>query len=666
MKKACLFLGVLLFGFFPSFAMAQDPGEPDTAIVECIDVVRPDSQVVLNIYLFNDEPVGGFTIPLAFPDSATHLDITCDSMSFVGTRAATATMKSDIVFCPECINNDKNRLNLFAVWFVGNLPPGGRGDGPLAKIYFTTGPSWDSTLYVPVDTTFWPPVSKFEFSLPDGSAFYPIFEKGCLGEEPVIPTITVTSPNGGENWRVGNNYDITWTSQNFTGNVKIEYSTNAGSSWMSVIPSTMDDGIHSWTIPNTPTSQGRVRVSDAATGTPSDISDDDFIISTAPVITVPGMQTVLCDSLCDTLDFEVYAADGDPSDILTITKYGVGDFYTVPHPSPDTGFFSWNPIPADTLNSPYSVTFIVDDGTGLADTGEVMIKVKARAVTPPGNEGDLDGDGDIDVQDVIYLVNFLFKNGPEPNPPPAGDINCDCVTTVSDIIYLINYLFRGGTPPKIRCNPGDIDYDGYVNIPDVIYFINYLFKSGSAPRSMKSSDVNADCTVDIVDLVYLINFLFRGGPIPQPGCVGCDGSLHKSVPPALAEVELYMSKEVNEIIEIPINSGFDLPVAGVQILVEFDPAQFEPLDPVLTERSQKLSLFSSYKGNQQIIGLLDLGGQNNIQAGSGSIVTLRFMPKVANYDLSSLKITEAILVDREANTLQTTIKENKVLAPNLR
>jgi len=80
------------------------------------------------------------------------------------------------------------------------------------------------------------------------------------------------------------------------------------------------------------------------------------------------------------------------------------------------------------------------------------------------------------------------------------------------------------------------------------------------------------------------------------------------------------------------------------------------LDPILTERSQNLSLFSSYKDNHQIIGLLDLQGQNNIQAGSGSIVTLRFKPKVANYDLNSLKISEAILVDREANDLQTTIK----------
>jgi len=420
-----------------------------------------------------------------------------------------------------------------------------------------------------------------------------------------------------------------------SGGVEIEFSTTAGIGYKPVFQ------------------KGRIRVQ-----LPAPVQHN-------PVILVPGMQQVLCDSAgCDTLRFEVHASDVDISDILTITKYGVGSLSTVPHPTPDTGFFTWVPVPADTQSSPYTDTFIVNDGTGLADTGTVLIKVKPRQVVPPSaKNGDVNGDGNVNTNDVIFLVNFLFKDGPPPKPPAAGDINADCFTTVADIIYLINYLFRGGPAPKVWCNPGDINHDGYVDLPDVIYFINYLFKSGPAPLSMKSSDINADCTVDIVDLIYLINFLFRGGPIPQPGCVA---PFYKAVPQALADVELFGSNEINGIIEIPVSANFNLPVAGVQILVEFDPAQFEPVDPVLTDRSQSLSLFSSYKGNYQIIGLLDLQAQNLIQSGTGSIVTLRFKPKVANYDLNRLKISEAILVDREANTLNTTIKPNSLSTPNLR
>ena len=384
-----------------------------------------------------------------------------------------------------------------------------------------------------------------------------------------------------------------------------------------------------------------------------------------PDIIVPGMQQVLCDSSgCDTLSFEVHASDVDISNILTITKYGVGSLSTVPHPTPDTGFFTWVPVPADTQNSPYTDTFIVSDGTGLADTGTVLIKVKPRPVVPPSaKNGDVNGDGKVNTDDVIFLVNFLFKDGPPPVPPAAGDINADCFTTVADIIYLLNYLFRGGPAPQVWCNPGDINHDGYVDLPDVIYFINYLFKSGPAPLSMKSTDMNADCSVDIVDLIYLINFLFRGGPIPQPGCVS---PFFKPAPVALADVELSGSSVSDGVIEIPVNSSSGSSVAGVQILVEFDPAQFEPLDPVLTERSKTLSVFSSYKDKYQIIGLLDLQAQNSIQPGTGPVVTLRFKPKVADYDLNRLKISEAILVDREANTLNTTVKPSSFSTPNPR
>ncbi|MDH4223578.1 MAG: dockerin type I domain-containing protein [candidate division Zixibacteria bacterium] len=61
--------------------------------------------------------------------------------------------------------------------------------------------------------------------------------------------------------------------------------------------------------------------------------------------------------------------------------------------------------------------------------------------------GDANYDGDLSASDVIYLVNYLFKGGPYPQPLPAGDANCDGEITVSDTIYLINFLFKGGPSP---------------------------------------------------------------------------------------------------------------------------------------------------------------------------------------------------------------------------
>jgi hypothetical protein len=62
--------------------------------------------------------------------------------------------------------------------------------------------------------------------------------------------------------------------------------------------------------------------------------------------------------------------------------------------------------------------------------------------------GDANGDGVIDVDDVVYLINYLFIDGPAPDPFAAGDANCDGVVDIADVMYLINYLFLGGSPPS--------------------------------------------------------------------------------------------------------------------------------------------------------------------------------------------------------------------------
>jgi hypothetical protein len=62
--------------------------------------------------------------------------------------------------------------------------------------------------------------------------------------------------------------------------------------------------------------------------------------------------------------------------------------------------------------------------------------------------GDANGDGIIDVGDVVYVINYLFKSGPTPNPIQAADATCDGNVDVGDVVFLINYLFRSGPPPS--------------------------------------------------------------------------------------------------------------------------------------------------------------------------------------------------------------------------
>jgi hypothetical protein len=92
------------------------------------------------------------------------------------------------------------------------------------------------------------------------------------------PTITVTSPNGGEKWAAGSSHNITWTTSGSVGNVKIQYSKNNGSSWTTIISSTGNDGSYSWSVPNVSSNQCLVKVSETD-GSPTDTSNSVFSIT---------------------------------------------------------------------------------------------------------------------------------------------------------------------------------------------------------------------------------------------------------------------------------------------------------------------------------------------------------------------------------------------------
>jgi hypothetical protein len=55
--------------------------------------------------------------------------------------------------------------------------------------------------------------------------------------------------------------------------------------------------------------------------------------------------------------------------------------------------------------------------------------------------GDANSDGMVDVADVVYLVNYLFRRGVPPNPLSLGDFAHDGQVDVADVVGLVNFLF---------------------------------------------------------------------------------------------------------------------------------------------------------------------------------------------------------------------------------
>ena len=69
-----------------------------------------------------------------------------------------------------------------------------------------------------------------------------------------------------------------------------------------------------------------------------------------------------------------------------------------------------------------------------------------------GIKGDIDGNGTTaDILDLTYMVNDLFRGGPNSPCPEEADLNNNGIpSTIEDLTYLINDIFRGG-PDSPAC-----------------------------------------------------------------------------------------------------------------------------------------------------------------------------------------------------------------------
>lgn len=100
----------------------------------------------------------------------------------------------------------------------------------------------------------------------------------AIPEATATASVTVTSPNGGEKWLVGSSHPITWSSSGTVGALKILYTTNNGGDWRAIVSSTPNDGSYTWTVPNNPSTQCLVRISEAGDGSPADSGNGLFSI----------------------------------------------------------------------------------------------------------------------------------------------------------------------------------------------------------------------------------------------------------------------------------------------------------------------------------------------------------------------------------------------------
>jgi PKD repeat protein len=176
----------------------------------------------------------------------------------------------------------------------------------------------------------------------------------------LIPTLTVTYPNGGQFLQQGSTQNITWLSNNFTGNVKIELT---GSNPSVLAASVANTGSFTWNVPASQViaADYKIKISDATDGDPMDESNSTFSV-VAPY-TIPDLVITeimynspsndeewieIYNNGTSTVDMSgYYILDDDPAHIADPivlpagTSLAAGDRFTVENAT--AGFFPFVP-----------------------------------------------------------------------------------------------------------------------------------------------------------------------------------------------------------------------------------------------------------------------------------------------------------------------------------
>jgi hypothetical protein len=151
-----------------------------------------------------------------------------------------------------------------------------------------------------------------------------------------------------------------------------------------------------------------------------------------------------------------------PGEGETEVEYGFSTTTTDPEEDSVFYWFDWGDETSSGWLGPYGSGDACTTSYSWSDPGTRMVKAKAKDTFDHESDwsealavvvyarGDCNGDGIVNVGDVLYLINYLYKNGSIPLPSWTGDVNCDREINLGDAVYLINYLFKNGPPP---CTP---------------------------------------------------------------------------------------------------------------------------------------------------------------------------------------------------------------------
>ena len=258
---------------------------------------------------------------------------------------------------------------------------------------------------------------------------------------------------------------------------------------------------------------------------------------------------------------------------------------------------------------------------------------------------DANGDLRVDISDVAYTTNYLFKGSPALGSDDAGDANDDGVISLSDSIYTWNYLFTGGPPP-----PAPFPDTGTDPTTDSLGSTTYpsnLVNPGAALSFSGPTQVFAapGITVEIPVSVWLTSPVSQGpeawsvgvsttdnGSITAATTQGTDAALATDSPPGLRgsssfeRTELISNGAYSSVL-LSLTQVVELPADGVSHILDLTISATAPAAG--NTNSLLLSFTDSFAspGGPMLDNVATIGGLSYLPSKSTHLIHVTAIPE---------------------------------------
>lgn len=195
---------------------------------------------------------------------------------------------------------------------------------------------------------------------------------------------------------------------------------------------------------------------------------------------------------------------------------------------------------------------------------------------------------------------------------------------------------------------GDANQDGRVDVGDLVTIVNFILGRVEFTVTQKLvAEKQVDGEINIADVVALINQILG----LTPSVVASDKGI---VPSGRADVSLLTGESAGQTVSVVLSLNSAVPVAGLQVELEYDPARLQLGQPEAVGRGSGLTLDYHDDGRKLLI-LAYAARSGGIPGGDGPVIRIPVLLSSEGEELSATSPTlgRVLVVDPQGGVLET-------------